>query len=525
MPKVLISDKLHPDAAKIFESRGVEVDFRPGLPAAELIACIGDYDGLAVRSETKVTPGVLAVAPNLKVVGRAGIGVDNIDLAACSARGVVVMNTPFGNSITTAEHTIAMLFALARHIPQANASTHQGLWEKSRFMGTELTGKQIGIIGCGNIGAIVAQRVQGLKMRVLAYDPFLSDDRARELGVERCDLETLLHRAEIVTLHVPLTEQTRNILSRERLQACRKGALIINCARGGLLDEQALRDLVESGHLGGAAVDVYAQEPAKENVLFGCDRIICTPHLGASTAEAQVNVALHIAEQMADYLTEGAVSNALNMPSISAEDAVRLKPYMDLAAQIGSFSGQITESSLKRVTIRYEGAAAQLNTKPLTAIILTHILKPIMETVNMVNAPIIARERDITVAETLQEHCASYQSVIRVEIESDQRKRSVAGTLFDGTHPRLIAIDGVPVEIEITPHMLFLRNLDKPGLIGRLGTYLGNAGINIASFDLGRTAQGAEAICLISVDDLVDEGMLAGIRKIENIIQAHVLRF
>ena len=329
--RVLISDKLSPAAIAIFKERGVEVDFRPGLDKGELARIIADYDGLAIRSATKVTAKLLERATKLKVIGRAGIGVDNVDIPAATARGVIVMNTPFGNSITTAEHAIALMFALARQIPTADASTQAGKWEKNRFMGVEVTGKTLGVIGCGNIGSIVASRGLGLKMRVVAFDPFLSAERAAEIGVEKLELNDLLARADFITLHTPLTPQTRNILSAENLAKTKKGVRIINCARGGLVDEGALCAALDSGHVAGAALDVFVEEPATANPLFGCANFIATPHLGASTNEAQENVALQVAEQMSDYLTRGAISNAVNFPSITAEEAPRLRPFIALA--------------------------------------------------------------------------------------------------------------------------------------------------------------------------------------------------
>ena len=479
MPKVLISDSLSPRAVEIFRERGVEVDIKTGLKPDELKAIIGEYDGLAIRSATKVTEDVLATASRLKVVGRAGIGVDNVDIPAATSRGVVVMNTPFGNSITTAEHAIAMMFALAREIPAANASTQAGRWEKNRFMGVELTAKVLGVVGCGNIGSIVADRALGLKMRVVAYDPFLSHERAVDLGVEKVELDDLLARADFITLHTPLTDGTRNLLNAESLAKTRKGVRIINCARGGLIVEEDLKAALESGHVAGAALDVFASEPAKDNALFGMDQVICTPHLGASTTEAQENVALQVAEQMADYLVSGAVVNALNMASVSAEDAPKLRPYMALAEQLGSFAGQITESGLKGVTVEYEGHVAELNTRPLTALVLMGLLRPLLNSVNMVNAPVIARERDIEIAETKRERASDYQTLIRVIVETEHRARSLTGTLFGGEKPRLVGIEDVPIEAEVSSHMLFIRNEDKPGFIGHLGTTLGDAGVNV----------------------------------------------
>ncbi|WP_029014114.1 phosphoglycerate dehydrogenase [Niveispirillum irakense] len=525
MPKVLISDSLSPRAVEIFKERGVEVDVKVGLKPDELKAIIGEYDGLAIRSATKVTKDILAAATNLKVVGRAGIGVDNVDIPAATARGVVVMNTPFGNSITTAEHAIAMMFALAREIPAANASTHAGKWEKNRFMGVELFGKVLGVIGCGNIGGIVADRAIGLKMKVIAFDPFLSPERATEIGVEKVELEDLLKRADFITLHTPLTEATKNVLDAKALAKTKKGVRIINCARGGLIVEEALQAAIEAGHVAGAALDVFAEEPAKAHPLFGNEKVIATPHLGASTTEAQENVALQVAEQLADYLVSGAVVNALNMPSVSAEDAPKLRPYMKLAEQLGGFAGQITETGIKAVTIEFEGQAAELNTRPLTAIVLKGLLGPLMESVNMVNAPVIAKERDIKVSETKREVAGDYQTLVRVIVQTEQRTRSVAGTLFGGDKPRLVEIEEVPVEAEVTDHMLFIRNEDKPGFIGKLGSTLGDAGVNIATFHLGRTAPGANAICLVSVDQAVSEELLGKIQGLPSVVRVKSLDF
>ncbi len=525
MPKVLISDKLSERAAEIFRERGVEVDVKPGMTPEELKACIGDYDGLAIRSATKVTAEVIAAAKNLKVIGRAGIGVDNVDIPAATARGIVVMNTPDGNSITTAEHTIALMLSLARQIPAADRSTQAGKWEKSRFMGSELTGKVLGIVGCGNIGAIVADRAHGLRMRVIAYDPFLSPDRAADLDVEKVELDALLKRADIITLHVPMTDQTRGMIDKKALAKTKPGVRIINCARGGLVVEEDLRAAIESGHVAGAALDVFTVEPAKENVLFGMDEVVATPHLGASTAEAQEKVALQVAEQMADYLTTGAITNALNMPSLTAEEAHRLKPYMQLAEQLGSFAGQLTRTGLSSVTIEYEGDAAEINTRPLTQVALCGLLTPMLDTVNMVNAPAIARERDIDVAEVKHERDCDYQTLIRLTVTTERGQRSVAGTLFGGSKPRVVDIKGIAVEAALTPHMLYITNEDKPGFIGALGTTLGDAGVNIATFHLGRAAQGQDAIALLELDAPIDARTLEKVRALPHTKQAEALRF
>ncbi|MEA1938999.1 MAG: phosphoglycerate dehydrogenase [Pseudomonadota bacterium] len=525
MPKVLISDKMSQRAAEIFAERGVEVDVRPGMTPQELVDCIGSYDGLAIRSSSKVTAEVLKAAPNLKVVGRAGIGVDNVDVPAATARGVVVMNTPLGNAITTAEHAISLMLSISRDIPAASASTHAGKWEKSKFMGVEVTGKVLGIIGCGNIGALVAERAQGLKMRVIVHDPFLSDESAEKLAVEKVELDDLLARSDFISIHTPLTDTTRGMIDSKALAECKKGVRIVNCARGGIVVEADLRAAVESGHVAGAAVDVYSVEPAKENVLFGLDRIVCTPHLGASTREAQENVAIQIAEQMAEYLVTGAVTNALNMPSVTTEEARKLGSYMKLVEQLGSFAGQLIESGIKSVTIQYEGLAADLNTKPLTALALKALLAPQLETVNMVSAPVIAKQRGIAVSETRTDQTPDFHTLVRLVVETEDGVRQVAGSLFGGHRPRVVAIDDMPIEAELAGNMLFVRNADKPGLIGNLGRTLADAGINIANFHLGRFPETGEAICFVSIDSHIDEALLSKITDLPNVLQAKVLVF
>lgn len=525
MAKVLISDELSPAAVAAFEERGVAVDVRTGLSVAELAKIIADYDGLAVRSATKVTAALLAGTDRLKVIGRAGIGVDNIDVAAATQRGVVVMNTPFGNSVTTAEHTIALMLALARQLPAADRSTRAGKWEKSRFIGSELADKVLGLIGCGNIGAIVADRAHGLKMRVIAYDPYLAAERAADLGVEKVELGALLTRADFISLHTPLTEATRHILGARALAKTKRGVRIINCARGGLLDEGALYDAIRAGHVAGAALDVFAEEPARASPLFELDEVVVTPHLGAATAEAQENVAVQIAAQMADYLTTGAVANALNMASVSAEEAPRLKPYMQLADQLGSFAGQLTETGLLAATITYAGQVARLNTTSLTATVLRGLLAPLLASVNMVNAPLIARERDIAVTTIHQEQTDGYQTLIRLAVETERGTRSVAGTLFHERSPRIVEVSGIEIEAQLGPHMLYVRNADKPGLIGALGQLLGDAGLNIATFHLGRERPGGNAIALVEVDQPVPEPVLQAICALPHVMQCKRLRF
>ncbi|OSZ70007.1 phosphoglycerate dehydrogenase [Sphingomonas sp. IBVSS2] len=525
MPKVLISDKMDPKAAQIFRERGVEVDEITGKTPEELKAIIGQYDGLAIRSSTKVTAEILDAAANLKVVGRAGIGVDNVDIPAASARGVVVMNTPFGNSITTAEHAIALMFALARQLPEADASTQAGKWEKNRFMGVELTGKTLGLIGAGNIGSIVADRAQGLKMKVVAFDPFLTPDRAIEMGVEKVGLDDLLLRADFITLHTPLTDQTRGILSAENLAKTKRGVRIINCARGGLIDEAALKQGLESGHVAGAALDVFQVEPAKEHPLFGTPNFVSTPHLGASTTEAQVNVAIQVAEQMADFLVSGGVTNALNMPSLSAEEAPRLKPYMALAEKLGSLVGQLAHGELRNIAIESEGAAAELNQKPIVGAVLAGLMRVHSDTVNMVNAPFLAKERGLDVREVRHDREGDYHTLVRVTVGTTQGDRSVAGTLFGNAAPRLVELFGIKVEADLAGHMLYIVNEDAPGFIGRLGTTLGEAGVNIGTFHLGRREAGGEAVLLLSVDDVVGEALLATVRVLPGVKTAMALTF
>ncbi|WP_294334113.1 phosphoglycerate dehydrogenase [uncultured Sphingomonas sp.] len=525
MPKVLISDKMDPKAAQIFRERGVEVDEITGKTPDELKAIIGNYDGLAIRSSTKVTKDILEHATNLKVIGRAGIGVDNVDIPAASAKGVVVMNTPFGNSITTAEHAIALMFALARQLPEADASTQAGKWEKNRFMGVELTGKTLGLIGAGNIGSIVADRAIGLRMRVIAYDPFLTPERALEMGVEKMTLDDLLLRADFITLHTPLTDQTRNILSRENLAKTKKGVRIINCARGGLIDEAALKEGLESGHIAGAALDVFAVEPAKEHPLFGTPNFVATPHLGASTTEAQVNVAIQVAEQLADYLVTGGVTNALNVPSLSAEEAPRLKPYMALAEKLGSLVGQLAHGELTSIAIEVEGAAAELNQKPITSAVLAGLMRVHSDTVNMVNAPFLAKERGLDVREVRHDREGDYHTLVRVTVGTQAGDRSVAGTLFGNAAPRLVELFGIKVEADLAGHMLYIVNEDAPGFIGRLGTTLGEAGVNIGTFHLGRRSAGGEAILLLSVDEAVDDALLGKVRALPGVKTAMALGF
>jgi D-3-phosphoglycerate dehydrogenase len=525
MPRVLIADQLSLAAVDIFKARGIATDVKVGLSKDELERIIKDYDGLAVRSATKATEKVIAAASKLKVIGRAGIGVDNIDVKAATAKGIIVMNTPFGNSITTAEHAISLMMALARQIPEADRSTQSGKWEKSRFMGVELYGKTLGVIGCGNIGSIVADRGIGLKMKVVAHDPFLSEERAMEIGVEKVDLDDLLRRADFITLHTPLNERTRNIINAAALEKTKKGVRILNCARGGLVDERALAAALRSGQVAGAAFDVFEVEPAKESPLFGLPNVICTPHLGASTGEAQENVALQIAEQMSDYLIRGAISNAVNFPNITAEEAPRLRPWVKLAEQLGSFAGQLTETSISAVRIEYSGEVAKLNTKPLTAAALAGVLRPLLTEVNMVSAAVSAKERGMQVEEVTRGQEGAFESYIRFTVRTDQYDRSVAGTVFSDGRPRIIQVRDIDMEFELAPRMLFIRNSDKPGFIGRFGTLMGEAGLNIATLNLGRDKPGGNAICMVAIDEPVPEEVLAKVRALPQVVRVNRLEF
>ncbi|MCL3881525.1 phosphoglycerate dehydrogenase [Marivita sp. GX14005] len=526
-PKVLISDKLSDAAVQIFRDRGIDVDFQPdlGKDKEKLAEVIGQYDGLAIRSATKVTPTILAKADKLKVIGRAGIGTDNIDKDAASKKGVIVMNTPFGNMITTAEHAIAMMFAVARQIPEASASTHAGMWEKSKFMGVELTGKTLGVIGAGNIGGIVCDRARGLKMKVLAFDPYLGAEKAAQMQVEKVELDDLLSRADFITLHVPLTDQTRNILSAENLAKTKKGVRIINCARGGLVDEAALAELLKSGHVAGAGFDVFSEEPAKDNPLFGLPNVVCTPHLGAATSEAQENVALQVAEQMSNYLLTGAVENALNMPSVTAEEAKIMGPWIKLADHLGSFIGQMTDEPIKAINILYDGSVSEMNLEALNCAAISGIMKRVNPDVNMVSAPLIAKERGIKISTTNQAQSGAFEGYVKLTVVTDTRERSIAGTVFSDGKPRFIQIKGINIDAAIGSHMVYTTNEDVPGIIGTLGMTMGQNGVNIANFTLGRSEEKGEAIALLYVDEPVPANVVSKLKETGMFKQVKPLQF
>ncbi|WP_182418534.1 phosphoglycerate dehydrogenase [Bartonella sp. HY038] len=527
-PRVLVSDKLSPTAVQIFKDRGVDVDYLPdlGKDKDKLLEIIGQYDGLAIRSATKVTQAVIDAATKLKVVGRAGIGVDNVDIPAASRRGIIVMNTPFGNSITTAEHAIAMMFAVARELPEADASTRAGKWEKNRFMGVEVTGKTLGIIGCGNIGAIVAARGIGLKMHVIAFDPFLSEARAEELGVEKVELDDLLRRADFITLHTPLTDKTRNIIDAEAIAKMKKGVRIINCARGGLVVEKDLVEALKSGQVAGAGIDVFEQEPpAADNPLFALNNTVCTPHLGASTSEAQENVAIQVAEQMADYLVKGAVSNAINMPAITAEEAPRLKPFVKLAEVLGSYVGQSTEEDIQEVEILFDGSTATMNTRALISAALAGLVRPQMADINMVSAPVVVKERGIIVSEIKRDKSGVFDGYIKLTVRTSKRTRSIAGTCFVDGKPRFIQIKDINLDAEVGAHMLYITNSDTPGIIGTIGLICGKHGVNIANFALGRNKPGGDAIALLYLDAPIPAAVREELQNVAGIKRVQPLEF
>ncbi|MBI5205350.1 MAG: phosphoglycerate dehydrogenase [Nitrospirae bacterium] len=523
--KVLVSDKISDKGVEILKKAGLKVDVKTGMKPDELKACIGEYHGLVIRSATKVTADIIDAAKSLKVIGRAGSGLDNVDKAAASKKGIVVMNTPGGNTITTAEHTIAMLFALARMIPQATASMKAGQWEKKKFMGVELFNKTLGIVGLGNIGNQVAKKAQGLEMMVIAYDPFLSEDRAKALGIEKVELPEVFSRADFITIHTPMTPETKNLINAETISKMKDGVRIINCARGGIVNEKDLYEALRSGKVAGAALDVFEKEPAgPENPLLGLDNVICTPHLGAATEEAQENVAIAVAEQIADYLVRGTIRNAVNFPSIPADQVARLQPYLSLAEKLGSFAAQTCEGGITGVTIEYLGEAAGLNTAPVTIAALKGLLTPILEeTVNFVNAPFIAKERGIEVKETKSDDAGDYQSILALRIKTKDKERYFAGTLFSKKDPRIVRIDNFAVEIVPEGIMLMIYNNDKPGVIGNLGSFFGKNNINIARMYFGRESAGGMAISVMSIDSPITPGNLEEIKKMPNVLSAKLL--
>ncbi len=517
MPKVLISDKMSSTAERIFEENGIEVDVRTDLTPEELVEVISDYDGLAVRSSTRVTGEVLDAGDRLRVVGRAGIGVDNIDMKAASHKGVIVMNTPFGNTVTTAEHAIALMVSAARMVPQATLSMRSEKWEKSRFMGVEINDKVLGVIGTGNIGSLVIERAHGLGMKAIAHDPYISRKRADDLGVELVELDELYARADFITIHTPMTRATRYMIDEQAFAKMKDGVIVINGARGGIVDEQALDAALESGKVRAAALDVFENEPVHGHRLMRHEGFICTPHLGASTLEAQERVAEQIARQISDYLLRGVTQNALNIPSVAEDEMHLLQPYLNLGERLGSILGQISEGGMNRLEIEYAGKVSGYNHKPITTTILKGLLNPILqESVNLVNAPLLAEQRNIDIVETPRQMAGELTSRIRVKLVTDAREWLVDGTTVNGV-PRVVGLNGIEVDFVPQGRLLFMTNWDLPGLIGRIGTILGDAGINIAGFQLGRKEPGGSVISFISIDDEVPESLLEKLAATEHV--------
>jgi D-3-phosphoglycerate dehydrogenase len=510
---------MSPQAEAVFKEHGIDVDVKTGLSPEELQEIIPEYDGLAIRSASKATEEIINAATNLKVIGRAGIGVDNVDIPAASQKGIIVMNTPFGNTVTTAEHAISLMVSAARNIPQATASMKAEKWEKSKFAGVEVYQKTLGIIGTGNIGALVIERAHGLKMRVVAYDPFISQERADDLGVELVELEDLYKRADFITIHTPLTSATKHLVNDDAFDKMKEGAILVNASRGGVVDEDALDRALEQGKIRGAALDVFEEEPVKGHPLLRHDNFICTPHLGASTEEAQVNVAVQVAEQIADYLNKGIIQNAVNIPSVEEEEMPLLQPYLNLGERLGSILGQLAQGGLKKVDIEYAGEVSGLNQKPITTTILKGILDPILpDSVNLVNAPLLAEQRDIKVSETTRKQAEEFTSMVRVTLSTEKRSWTIDGTLVHGT-PRVVELNGVELELVPDGRLIYMANRDEPGLIGRIGTVLGEAGINIGGFMLGREAPKEQAISFISVDQPVPPEVMQKIGGEESILE------
>ncbi len=524
--KVLVCDNISSKGIDILKNAGLQVDVKVGLTPEELKAVVKDYHALVIRSATKVSAEIINHAENLKVIGRAGSGLDNVDRVAASKQGVVVMNTPGGNTITTAEHTIAMLFAVARKIPQANASMAAGKWEKKKFMGVELYNKIVGILGLGRIGSEVARRCQGMGMNVIAYDPFMSDEKAEEMGIEKVDIDQIFKRADFITIHTPLTSETKTIINKKTINAMKDGVFIINCARGGIINEKDLLDALNSGKVGGAALDVFEKEPPEDNPLVGHEKVVCTPHLGASTKEAQENVAIAVSEQIRDYLIHGTIRNAVNFPSIPADQVSTLRPYISLAEQMGSFATQMFEGATKEVHLEYRGEAAHLTTSPLTAAALKGLLSPILhDSANFINSPLIAKERGIEVKEIKSPDAGDYYSMLIMTLKSAKKSLSIAGTLFSKKDPRIVKVNEFPVEITPSGYMLFLYNNDKPGVIGNIGTLLGRNGINIGRMHFGRETPGGLAISVVNIDSPVDDRILEELKQLPNILDVKLLYF
>lgn len=519
--RVLVSDSLAEEGLEVFRrAEGIEVDVETSLSPEELKAVIVDYDAIAIRSSTKLTAEIIEAAERLKVIGRAGIGVDNVDLDAATRKGIVVMNTPEGNTITTAEHTISMLLSMARRIPQANASVKSGKWEKKRFIGTEVFNKTLGIVGMGRIGKIVADRAQGLHMNVIAYDPFLSPEVVTKLGVEMVSLDELLARSDFITVHTPKTKETVNLIDAKAFQKMKQGVYIVNCARGGIVNEKALHDALLSGKVAGAALDVFEKEPPGDNPLLSLEQVICTPHLGASTEEAQVNVAVAVAEQIVDFLLKGTVRNAVNVPSVSAEILRHLRPYLDLAEKLGSFSAQIVQGGVREVHLQYTGEVAQYGVEPITAAVLKGFLTPMLSgNINFVNASVLAKARGIKVTESVTERHEDYSNLVTIKAITDKEELAVSGALLGRRNPRLLRINNFLVEAVPEGNILFIYNEDRPGVIGNIGTTLGRNNINIGMMQFGRDRLGGMAVSLLHLDDPIGRDVLEELQRLDHIVR------
>jgi len=525
--KILVTDSLAPQGLEVFErTPGFKVDVRLGLKPAEIKKIVGDYNGWVIRSGTKVTADLIEAAENLKVIGRAGVGVENIDVEAASKKGVVVMNTPGGNNVTTAEHTISLMLSLARHIPQAVASLKGGQWKRDRFMGVELCNKTLGVIGLGNVGRIVAERAAGLRMKVVAHDPFISSENAARLGVELVSLEEIFKRSDFITVHVPLTNETRGMINRKTFAKMKKGVRIINCARGGIVDEKDLAEALKEGKVAGAALDVFVDEPPpSDHPLLKMEQVVTTPHLGASTDEAQLNVAIAVAEQMVDFLTRGIIRYAVNVPSVSPELLSTLRPYLTLGEKLGSLQVQMLATLPKEVHIEYGGEVTQYDVASLTLAVLKGILTPVMESsVNYVNAPLIARERGIKVVESKSSRAGDFASSITVRVKTKQKELEVEGAIFGSNNPRIVRINNFYLEAVPEGYILILHNRDVPGVIGAVGTLLGQKGINIAGLELGREKVGGMAISFFHVDDVVPKETLEALRNLPSIVTADLVK-
>lgn len=523
--KVLISDNLSTRGVEILKKAGLEVEFRSKTSVEEIEKMIGDYDALIIRSATKVTAGLLEKAVKLKVIGRAGSGLDNVDIPAATKKGVVVMNTPGGNTVTTAEHTIGMIFACARMIPQAYASLKAGKWEKKKFEGVELFDKTLGIVGLGAIGGVVANRCSAMGMKILAFDPFISTEKAKQLGIELADLETIYKRSDFITLHTPKTKETAGLINKTTIAKMKDGVRIINCARGGIVNEADLFEALKSGKVAAAAFDVFEKEPPENHPLLTLDNFIATPHLGASTLEAQENVATAVAEQIVDYLIAGTVRNAVNVPSVPADQLPSLSPYINLAERMGLFTSQVLEGGITQVTVEYSGEVSNLKLEPVTLAALKGLLTPmIQENVNYVNAPLIAKDRGIEVKVSKSDDTTEYTSLVTLRVKAGGKDSSVAGTLNSKKEPRIVQVDDFPMETVPEGDMLVLMNNDKPGVIGGIGTLMGQNGINIARMQFGREKQGGRAMSVVSVDSVIPDKVMDAVRKLPNVLSVKQVR-